>query len=118
VVPGPDNRLDGQTPVSATLGADYTRGAVTLGGTCVFKNGGPVRVLANQITYQSVRRDLDVYALWQIDQRLQLRIAGANLLAQDRIAANDFVFPDNDSESTRTVTPSHRSLRVTLQTKF
>jgi len=118
VVPGPNNRLDSQTPVSATLGADYTRGPVTLGGSYVFKNGGQVRVLSNQVTYQSVRRDLDLYTLWQIDPRLQLRIAASNLLAQERVAASDFVFPDDSGESTRTVTPSHRSLRATLQVKF
>lgn len=118
VVPGPNNRLDSQTPLSATLGADYTRGVVTLGGSYVFKNGGQVRVLSNQVTYQSVRRDLDVYALWQIDPRLQLRLAASNLLAQERVAASDFVFPDNSGENTSTVTPSHRSLRATLHAKF
>lgn len=117
-VPGPDNRLDAQTPLSATLGADYVSGALTLGGSYVFKNGGPVRLLVNQTAYQSVRRDLDVYALWQVDPRVQLRVAASNLLAQDRISASDFAFADAGSENTRTVTPSHRSVRATLQMKF
>jgi hypothetical protein len=42
-------------------------------------------VSANQISYQSVRRDLDLYALWKFDPKLQLRVATANLLAQDSI---------------------------------
>ena len=76
-VPGPNNRLDAQTPVSATLGADYKRGPLTVGGSYVFKNGGQVRVSVNQISYQTVRRDLDLYALWKFNPALQLRVAGA-----------------------------------------
>ncbi|MYM34963.1 TonB-dependent receptor [Duganella sp. FT94W] len=117
-VPGPDNRLDAQTPLSATLGADYTSGRLTTGGTFVFKNGGHVRVLRDQALYQSVRRDLDLYALWQFNPRLQLRLAASNLLAQDRERASDFVFPGAGSQHTQTLTPSHRSVRATLQMKF
>jgi outer membrane receptor protein involved in Fe transport len=117
-VPGPDNRLDAQTPLSATLGADYTGGQLTLGGTFVIKTAGAVRVQQQQVSYQSVKRDLDVYALWQFDPKLQLRIAGSNLLAQQRIAASDFMLGDGDVWSTRTLTPSHRSARATLQMKF
>lgn len=117
-VPGPDNRLDAQTPLSATLGADYTRAQLTVGGSYVFKNGGLVRVLANQTSYQSVRRDLDLYAAWQFDPKLQLRVTAANLLAQDRIGASDFVFDADGSQSARTLVPSHRSVRATLQWKF
>ena len=116
-VPGPDNRLDAQTPLSATLGADYSGGALTLGGTYVIKTAGRVRVQEQQISYQSVRRDLDLYALWQFDPKLQLRIAGSNLLAQQRIADSDFLPGDGDWR-TRSVTPSHRSVRATLQMKF
>ena len=117
-VPGPDNRLNAQTPLSATLGADYTRGPLSLGGSFVFKNGGRVQVQANQTGYQSVRRDLDLYASWQIDPRLQLRVAAANLLAQERVNAADFLFDDLSSASARTVVPTHRNVRATLQVKF
>jgi outer membrane receptor protein involved in Fe transport len=115
---GPNNRLDAQTPVSATLGADYRRGALTVGGSYVFKNGGQVRVSANQISYQSVRRDLDLYALWKFDPKLQLRIATANLLAQDTISESSYVLAGNGTQSTRTITPLYRSVRATLEMKF
>jgi outer membrane receptor protein involved in Fe transport len=117
-VPGPHNRLDAQTPVSATLGADYRRGPLTVGGSYVFKNGGEVRVSGNQISYQSVRRDLDLYALWKFDQKLQLRVAGANLLAQDSIGESSYVLAGNGTQSTRTITPVYRSVRATLEMKF
>jgi hypothetical protein len=49
---------------SAILGADYERGPLTVHGAYVFKNGGQARVSANEISYPSVRRDLDLYTLW------------------------------------------------------
>jgi outer membrane receptor protein involved in Fe transport len=116
-VPGPDNRLDGQTPLSATLGADYKTGALTLGGSYVFKNGGQVRVSGNQLSYQSVRRDLDLYALWKFDPKLQLRIATASLLAQDTVSQSSYS-TSAGTQSSRTLTPVHRSVRATLEAKF
>jgi outer membrane receptor protein involved in Fe transport len=116
-VPGPDNRLDGQTPLSATLGADYKKGPLTVGGSYVFKNGGFVRVSGNQISYQSVRRDLDLYALWKFDPRLQLRVATSNLLAQDTISESSYTTAA-DTQTSRTLNPVHRSVRATLEMKF
>jgi outer membrane receptor for ferrienterochelin and colicins len=117
-VPGPDNRLDAQTPLSATLGADYTSSKLTFGASYVFKNAGQVRVLANETSYASVQRDLDAYASYQIDARWQLRVAVANLLGQDRIAARSFVFPDGSSSDAFATTSSYRTVRTTLQLKF
>jgi outer membrane receptor protein involved in Fe transport len=117
-VPGPDNRLDAQMPLSATLGVDYVSGPLSLGGSYVFRNGGPVRILSNQFSYQSVQRDLDLYALWQFNPRLQLRLAASNLLGQERMRAGDFIFDDASRRHTSTETPSHASARATLQLKF
>jgi outer membrane receptor protein involved in Fe transport len=117
-VPGPDNRLDGQTPLSATLGADYRTGPLTLGGSYVFKNGGFVRVSGNQISYQSVRRDLDLYALWKFNPKLQLRVATSNLLAQDTISQGSYTTPGVGTQTSRTLNPVHRSVRATLEMKF
>jgi outer membrane receptor protein involved in Fe transport len=116
-VPGPDNRLDGQTPLSATLGADYKTGPLTLGGSYVFKNGGFVRVSGNQISYQSVRRDLDLYALWKFTPKLQLRVATANLLAQDTISQSSYT-TGAGTQTSRTLNPVHRSVRATMEMKF
>jgi outer membrane receptor protein involved in Fe transport len=116
-VPGPDNRLDGQTPLSATLGADYKNGPLTLGGSYVFKNGGFVRVSGNQISYQSVRRDLDLYAVWKFNPKLQLRVATANLLAQDTISQSSYTTAAG-TQTSRTLNPVHRSVRATMEMKF
>jgi outer membrane receptor for ferrienterochelin and colicins len=62
-VPGPDNRLDQQTPFSGTLGVDYTMEKVplTLGGGFSFQNGGPARISVSQFTYSAPKRSLDLY---------------------------------------------------------
>jgi hypothetical protein len=116
-VPGPNNRLDGQTPFSSTLGADYKKGPLTVGGSYVFKNGGFVRVSGNQISYQSVKRDLDLYALWKFDPKLQLRVATSNLLAQDTISESSYTTAAG-TQTSRTLNPVHRSVRATLEMKF
>jgi len=117
-VPGPDNRLNAQTPLSATLGADYKKGPATVGASYVFKNGGFVRVSGNQASYESVRRDLDLYALWKFNPAFQLRVATSNLLAQDTVSESSYITPGAGSQSSRTLTPVHRSVRATLEMKF
>jgi outer membrane receptor protein involved in Fe transport len=39
-VPGPDNRLEEQTPATANIGADYRWGQWTLGGNLNYQAGG------------------------------------------------------------------------------
>ncbi len=118
-VPGPDNRLDQQVPVSGTLGVDYkTRdGKLTTGASFAFKNGGPVRVNIEQSRYQSVRRDLDVYALWKFNPTYQLRLAATNLLRQD--AVSDSRYTDENGVMRRTSFAEGQAMaRVTLESRF
>jgi outer membrane receptor for ferrienterochelin and colicin len=116
-VPGPNNRLDQQTPLSATMGIDYKAGALTLGGSFSFRNGGPVRVSAQQTSYQSVRRDLDVYALWKFDPKLQLRLALSNVLGQDWVSASSYAEPGM-LVTRANISPAYVTARATLEVKF
>ncbi|WP_314442417.1 TonB-dependent receptor plug domain-containing protein [Massilia timonae] len=118
-VPGPDNRLDQQVPLSATLGIDYkTRdGNLSTGASFAFKDGGPVRVNVEQSRYQSVRRDLDVYALWKFNPKYQLRLAASNLLSQDGVS--DSRYTDEFGTLRRTsFSEGHTMARVTLESRF
>lgn len=83
-VPGPDNRLDQQTPLSANLGLDYKSGALALGGSVAFKRNGFVRVMAEQGYYTEARTDLEAYAAWRFDPKRQLRLSLSNLLREDQ----------------------------------
>ncbi|TFW22420.1 TonB-dependent receptor [Massilia arenosa] len=89
-VPGPDNRLDNQSPVSATFGADYRAGQLTAGTSFTFSNGGWARTALNQWRYTSVDRSMDVYALWKFDSHLALRVTLVNALAGDSTPATLF----------------------------
>jgi outer membrane receptor protein involved in Fe transport len=116
-VPGPNNRLDQQTPLSANFGLDYKIGQLTTGGSFNFKNGGEVRVSASQTAYVNVRRELEMYALWKFDQKLQLRLTGGNLLGQDYISESSYTSA-SDSLRNRTVNVRHAFVRANLEMKF
>ncbi|MFA9218801.1 MAG: TonB-dependent receptor domain-containing protein [Sphingomonadaceae bacterium] len=118
-VPGPDNRLDQQTPLSATVGVDYKspNGQFSTGSNFSFRNGGPVRVSEQQGGYASVRRDLDVYALWKLDPQNQLRVAVSNLLAQDYTTESQY--SDGAGSLNRSwVASGETQLRVTVERRF
>jgi len=118
-VPGPDNRLDQQTPVSATLGVDYkTRdGLLSTGSSFSFRNGGLARLSGTQGGYSSVRRDLDVYALWKLDPQNNLRVAVSNLLGQDY--TTESLYSDANGSLNRTsIASGETQLRVTVEKRF
>jgi outer membrane receptor protein involved in Fe transport len=116
-VPGPNNRLDQQTPLSANFGLDYKVGQLTTGGSFNFKNGGQVRVSANQTAYVNVRRELEMYALWKFNPKYQLRVAASNLLGQDYISESSYTGA-NDVLRNRTVNVRSANARATLEMKF
>ncbi|TFW13856.1 TonB-dependent receptor [Duganella callida] len=119
VVPGPDNRLDQQVPLSATLGVDYKTpdGQLSTGSNFSFRNGGLARLSGTQGGYTSVRRDLDVYALWKLDHQNNLRVAVSNLLGQDY--TTESLYSDgNGSLNRTTVASGETQLRVTVETRF
>jgi outer membrane receptor protein involved in Fe transport len=118
-VPGPDNRLDQQVPLSATLGIDYKTpdGQMSTGSNFSFRNGGLARLSGTQGGYTSVRRDLDVYALWKLDDQNKLRVAVSNLLAQDY--TTESLYNDaNGSLNRTTVAGGEAQLRITVETRF
>jgi outer membrane receptor for ferrienterochelin and colicins len=116
-IPGPNNRLDQQTPLSGNLGVDYTSGDLSMGGSFSFRRGGQARVSEHQINYQSVRRDLEAFALWKFDAKNKLRVGLYNLLRQDYISESTYA-DDTGVERRRQLYPPFVSVRVTLEMKF
>lgn len=118
-VPGPNNRLDAQTPVSANFGVDYKLDNVplTIGGNMNFQAGGPVRVSVNQYSYSIPKRVLDVYALWKFDAMSNVRVSLGNALHQDNISSSSYV--DSTGSIVRTSkTPTNLALRINFEHKF
>lgn len=118
-VPGPNNRLDQQTPFSASIGLDYRMrgGMVTAGGSFGFVQGGEARISANQIIFQTARRDLEAYALWKITPKVQTRLTLNNILTRDSHDVT-YYFDENGSTYRRNLTPSKMSLRFNLELKL
>nr|WP_314858306.1 TonB-dependent receptor [uncultured Undibacterium sp.] len=118
-VPGPNNRLDAQTPVSANFGMDYKLDDVplTLGGNLSFQSAGPVRISVNQSSYGIPKRVVDVYALWKFDAKTNLRVALGNALHQDNISSSTYT--DATGSLVRTnKTPTNVAVRVNFEYKF
>jgi hypothetical protein len=118
-VPGPNNRLAQQTPFSATFGMDYRmkNGEVTAGGSYSFKSGGTVRTSETQKTYVTLRRELDVYALWKFTPQTQLRLTLANVLRQDYLNESTY-FDQFGSQKQSNTYPSSMNVRTNLEMKF
>jgi outer membrane receptor for ferric coprogen and ferric-rhodotorulic acid len=69
--------------MSANLGVDYRKGALTMGASLAYQQGGWVRVSEAQTQRQQTRRDLDTYALWKLNAHYQVRLSLSNLLGMD-----------------------------------
>jgi outer membrane receptor protein involved in Fe transport len=117
-VPGPDNRMERQAPLTANLGIDYKSGALTAGGSLAYRRGGPVRVSADRGFYSPSRTDLDAYALWAFNQKFQLRLAASNLLGADDEFEPSYADPVTGVETRSWRYPGGVKLRTTLEMKF
>jgi outer membrane receptor protein involved in Fe transport len=114
-VPGPHNRLDQQTPLSGTVGADWKLDGLplTTGGSYSFQSGGPVRITEQQSAWSTAKRSLDVYALWKFNPKQQLRVSMSNALHQDNIAQSSYATL-HDS----TITPTFAQFRAQYEVKL
>jgi len=113
-VPGPDNRLESQTPATANIGADYRWGQWTLGGNLNYQAAGPSRQSLEVLTSASPKRELDLYATWKMNAKTHLRISGANLLRQQ--ASETYRYTDSSGTMQRIrLTPAQATLRLMLE---
>ena len=118
-LPGPNNRLDSQTPLSGSAGFDYkaTSMPLTYGASFTFKSGGPVVLSDTQTRYTAARRNLDVYAVWTFSPSVKLRGTISNLLAQDYLDVEGY----HDATGTldlSTIESTHRRVGLVLEMKL
>lgn len=116
-VPGPNNRLDEQVPLSANAGIDYKKDKLSLGASFATTQSGWVQVSESQSNWQNGRRELDAYALWKFNANYQARLSLANMLGSARRSERLYV---NASGRSRQATEQPASMRtqVTLEMKF
>jgi outer membrane receptor for ferrienterochelin and colicin len=116
-VPGPDNRLDQQTPLSATLGIDYKTDRFSAGASYAFRKGGLVRISEQQYRLQRQHRDVEGYALYKIRKGLDLRVTVNNALGEDNLEYSRYVDLNGSSENWMRTFASPM-LRMNLEMKF
>lgn len=78
-LPGPDNRLDGQQPWSATFGFDQRLKGLplTVGGSLSLNPAYDTQLTTVQTQQRSRTHTVDLYALWVLRQGLSMRLAVA-----------------------------------------
>jgi outer membrane receptor for ferrienterochelin and colicins len=117
-VPGPHNRMEQQTPLTANLGIDYSAGALSAGASLAHRRGGRVRVAANRGFYSHARTDIETYAVWKFNPKAQLRVAVANLLGEDNFFEVSYSDPASGVEKRGFLYPEGPKLRTTLEMNF
>ena len=118
-IPGPDNRLAGQAPFSASVGVDHRSAAlpVTFGASFNFQRGGPSRLSVRTAAWAGVQREVGMFALWRVDSRSQWRMSAANLLGQNHLSRTSFV-DQQGSLQALTTTPTSATLRLGFEHRF
>jgi outer membrane receptor for ferrienterochelin and colicin len=92
-IPGPDNRIAGQTPWRAKLGGSYSMTAVPLkwGFEANYLPGDWVRGSLNTRAYESNRETLDLNASWKLSAKSRLLINLDNLLHKTNHRIDDYL---------------------------
>jgi outer membrane receptor for ferrienterochelin and colicins len=116
-VPGPDNRLDEQIPLSAVLGVDYREDKFSAGASLAYRAGGPVRLSAEQSRRLQGRRELEAYGLYKFSPGMQLRLAVSNALGEDNRGESRYTDRNGTSEN-RSWSAGSARLQANLEMKF
>jgi outer membrane receptor for ferrienterochelin and colicins len=101
-VPGPDNRLAQQSPLTLNLSADHAVDAtLTWGASFNLQTAGDQRVSATRFEHRNSARVLDAYVSWKPERQTQWRLSASNLLHPDQIdqrrvlaAGNEYLLTD------------------------
>lgn len=92
-LPGPDNRIVGQSPWRAKLGGSYALQSLPLklGFDASYLPEDWVRSSVNQRIYESSRRTLNLNASWNVSKTTVLRLNLDNLLHQRKARIDEYL---------------------------
>jgi outer membrane receptor for ferrienterochelin and colicins len=118
-IPGPDNRLDQQPKQTANLGLDYRMKdyPLSMGASYNWTPAIRVQTSLSQVVESSRKRVVDAHVLWKMTPLTQLRIAVANMLADDA-TGNNLVYTNGLSQTSSTLNPTYRVWTARVETKF
>jgi len=118
-IAGPDNRLDGQSPATLNIGADYRlRGLpLSVGGNFNWVPGYRTQEAPDRAVTVSRKIVHDAYALWTFSPALGLRLLASNVVPRDYETSNQF---DTGTlrETSRSAGPSYANWQLRLEMKL
>ena len=122
-VMGPNNRLEGQPPYTANLGADWPLKAMplTLGASLNFTPSFALQQIDNQTYRQGVKNVLDGYALWRVSPDASARLSISNAVARRYDTGSTVVLVDgnnNFASSDASDTSQRSSTTINLRGEF
>ncbi len=118
-VPGPGNRLSRQPPLTSSLGVDYRMALapVTLGGSFNFERQSLIRTSSTESLKLADKRGLDLYGVWRVGPRFNVRATLNNFLQPTASQFNAYA-DGSGSEDRLLELQTHRSLRLSLEFKL
>jgi len=119
-IPRPDNRLEGQLPLSFTAGVDHAVAGtpLTWGLNLALTPAYEVQQTADQRLAQGRARSLDAYLLWTFSREVSLRVAGNNVWPLDDVNRVWLVDDGGLEQSTRNLRRPRPSFNANITIKF
>ncbi len=111
-VPGPDNRLADQSPLTASVGIDV-RTAIAFGASFTYERGARTRYAPEWSESNGGTRLLDLYVLWGAGKQTRLRLGLTDVLDRPRLSESFY-----GSRSTRRELMPGTALRITFEHDF
>ena len=122
---GPNNRLEGQAPYTANLGADWpVKGTpLSLGANLNFTPSFQITQIDNQVSRQGVKRVLDANAAWRFSPDASLRLTVSNAAARPYETGSTLLLADANglaagSQSSDTVTRTYTTINLRGEFRF
>ena len=119
-VQGPDNRLEGQPPWTANLGADWpVKGLpLTVGASLNYTPGFRVQEIDDRFARQGAKPVVDLNALWRVSSDASLRLTVSNAAARLYDTGNTTVLADGSSEASDTRTRTFTNVNLRAEFRF
>lgn len=119
-VPGPDNRLEGQAPWTANLGADWpVKGLpLTVGASLNYTPAFRVQEIDDRFVRQGARPVVDVNALWKFNPDASLRLTVSNAGARRHDSGSTTLLADGSSEATDTQARTYTTVNLRAELRF
>ncbi|UOD32732.1 TonB-dependent receptor [Massilia violaceinigra] len=111
-VPGPDNRLADQSPLTASVGIDV-RTAIAFGASFTYERGARTRYAPEWSESNGGTRLLDLYVLWGAGKQTRLRLGLTDVLDRPRVSESYY-----GSRRTRRELMPGTALRITFEHDF